>query len=214
MIVQQAFVGALGVDTDTKLNATSAAALAAQGLKFAIRYLSLGEAESLGDLTQDETQAVLSAGLALMPVQHVRVPGWLPSASQGTADGSVAAAHAVAAGIPAGVTVWMDLEGVSSAAPTDVVIAYANNWNTSVRAAGYDTGLYVGAACGLDGATLFTKLNVSRYWKSQSDVPQVQRRGYCMYQLLPSETIAGVACDYNVVQEDFLGGLPRWVCAT
>jgi hypothetical protein len=196
------------------LSSASAAALKAAELKFVIRYLSLGATESPGDLDLAETQAILNAGLALMAVQHVRYPGWLPSMAQGTADGGVAATHAVGAGLGAGTTVWLDLEGVSSAAPAETVIAYCNAWNQSVRAAGYDTGIYVGAACGLDGTALFEKLNLSRYWKSQSDVPNVERRGYCMTQLLPSETVAGVSIDFDVIGADYLGGLPRWVCAT
>jgi hypothetical protein len=211
MVVQQARAGAWGCDTDTKLTATSAAALCKAGIVFCIRYLSLGS-ENPGDLNQAEVAAVLGAGLALMAVQHVREPGWLPSLAQGASDGSHAAGNAVAAGMPAGATVWLDLEGVSTAAPADVVIAYCNAWNSAVAQDGYDTGLYVGAMQPLDENQLFS-LNVQRYWRSQSLVPNVARRGYCMYQAYPSQTLAGISVDFNMVSEDALGGLPRWAIA-
>jgi hypothetical protein len=213
MMIQSALVGALGADTDTTLTAASAAALKRAGLEFVVRYISLGS-ESPGDLSVAETKAILSSGLALMAVQHVREPGWLPSQALGAQDGSHAAGNAVAAGIPAGVSVWLDLEGVLSTSTPQGVIAYCNAWNAAVKSAGYSTGVYVGAACGLDGDALYNSLSFTAYWRSQSQVPNVTTRGYCMIQLYPSETVAGVAVDYDVVQQDYLGGLPRWVVST
>jgi hypothetical protein len=209
MIVQQAYVGALGCDTDTRLSVDTARALCDNGLAFVLRYLSLGT-ESPGDLTTDETQAILTGGLALMAVQHVRMPGWLPNGPLGVQDGSHAASNAVSAGLPAGVSIWLDLEGVASMAVKSDVVAYCNAWDTAVRHAGYSTGLYVGAGQPLDEAALYS-LQVSRYWRSQSQVPNVEHRGYCMIQLWPTETVGGVSIDYDVIQSDYKGGLPRWV---
>jgi hypothetical protein len=82
MALQPAKFPALGFDTDTQLNAGLAEALAAAGLTFAVRYLSIGAAQP-ADLSADEAATILRAGLALMAVQHPRLPNWMPSADLG-----------------------------------------------------------------------------------------------------------------------------------
>jgi len=208
-MVEQGFLGALGCDTDTKLTAACAAKLVAGGMKFVLRYLSLGS-PAPGDLDKTEVDAILSANLSLMAVQHVRSPGWMPTGQLGGQDGSSAAHNAVVAGIPAGVTIWLDLEGVSSVSPAQSVIDYVRSWYTAVRASGYDCGLYVGSGVPLDGAQLYS-LPVDRYWRSFSEVPNVNRRGYCMIQLYDTTKIGGIDVDLDVIQSDYLGGLPRWL---
>jgi hypothetical protein len=211
MSVETAFVGALGCDTDTRVDAACAQALRNARLDFIIRYLGLGSS-STGDLTKLEVDEILGSGLALMAVQHVRMPGWLPLASLGLQDGSHAASNAIAAGLPAGVTLWLDLEGLAPGATVTETIAYCDAWHTAVRAAGYDDGVYVGSGQPLDSAQLFS-LKTSRYWRSQSQVPNVDARGYCMIQLYPTVTVAGIAIDYDVIQSDFRHGMPRWLKA-
>jgi hypothetical protein len=211
MPVESAFVGALGLDTDTKLDADSARRLCDWGFRFAIRYLSLGQPHP-SDLTSNETQEIINAGLALMAVQHTRMPGWIPNANLGVADGGYAAHNAITAGLPSGVSVCCDLEGVAAGANAKDVMAYCNAWDEAVSAAGYLPVLYVGGACGLTADELYA-LRFTRYWKSQSLVPEVTRRGFCMIQLFPSVTIAGVSVDVNVVQQDYQGGVPKWLVA-
>lgn len=211
MIVETAFLGALGCDCDSKIGLLAAQRLAGIGMKFIVRYVSLDTTEGPGDLDKNEVHDILSGGLALMTVQHVRYPGWVPSAQMGSDDGGHAARHTVGAGIPAGVTVWCDLEGIKGTAQE--TIDYVKGWHQSVRSAGYGTGIYVGGGCPLTSAELYS-LPVDRYWRSFSAVPNVDRRGYCMLQLYPSTMVGGVPVDLNVVQKDYLGGLPRWVTET
>lgn len=209
MLVETAYVGAIGFDTDTKLSAQSAGALAASGYRFAVRYLSLG-APSHGDLDAAELQAIVPV-LNLMAVQHVRAPGWMPSAALGKADGEHAALNAKAAGILAATSVWFDLEGVAGGATPAEVIAHADAWYNEVRAAGYLPGIYVGSGSVLSASDLYHKLGFSRYWKSFSRVPEPDVRGFTMIQLFDTITVEGVAIDVDVIQKDYEGGLPVWL---
>jgi hypothetical protein len=212
MLVETAYLGALGCDSDTKLGAQQAARLKSLGLRFVVRYLSLGANESGGDLDKPEVADILDAGLGLMAVQHVRLPGWTPSAALGIEDGSHAAHNAVSAGLPAGVTLWVDLEGINGTVGDTV--AYANAWNDAVKGAGYDTGVYVGGGVPLDEMQLFALLHTHRYWRSFSQVPNVGKRGYCMIQLYPTTNLGGVSVDLDIIQKDYLGGLPRWLVSS
>jgi hypothetical protein len=206
--IQTAAFPAFGFDADTPLTAANAAAFAAGGFTFALRYLSLG-AQAAPDLTGDEMAFIVGAGLALMPVQHVRYPNWMPSAELGTIDGRQAVANARACGFPAGVTVWCDSEGQAGGAAE--TIAYVNAWAAAVRSGGYDPGVYVGSGTPLDGQQLYG-LSVDRYWKSQSQVAE-PTCGWAMIQLYPETSIAGVKVDIDVIQRDYKGRLPNWLTA-
>ena len=61
------------------------------------------------DLSEAEANVILSAGLALMPVQHVAPQNWSPSQALGIRNGKNAAKHARQIGFPEGVNVWLDL---------------------------------------------------------------------------------------------------------
>jgi hypothetical protein len=206
--IQTASFPAFGLDTDAALTPDSAAALAASGFTFALRYLSFG-AQAAPDLTSDETALILGAGLALMPVQHVRYPNWMPSAELGTVDGHHAVANARACGFPPGVTVWCDSEGQAGGAAE--TIAYINAWAEAVRNGGYDPGVYVGSGTPLDGHQLYA-LSVDRYWKSQSQVLE-PTCGWTMIQLYPQTSIGEVTVDVDVIQKDYKGRLPCWLSA-
>ena len=137
-----------GVDTNAKLTAQSAQKLReanyqGQTIDFVARYVSIGPAAP-GDITSQELEAILGAGLALLLVQHVRRPGWVPSDAQGAVDGGHAAQSASAAGYPQTAHIAFDLEGVAPGTSADVVIAHANAWSAAVVAAGYQAMLYVG----------------------------------------------------------------------
>lgn len=199
--------GARGADTDTKLTAASAAGLKNAGYAFAIRYVSRSTPEPGGDLTNREAAIILNAGLALMAVQHVRVSGWYPSASLGSSDGAACAANCRSIGLPAGVSVWCDLEGVSTSAGTQSVVDYCNSWERAVTNAGYKAGLYVGANCGLSGYQLYRDLTFQYYWKSMSNVPVVENTGYQMVQSATT-TAAGTRIDPDTVRTDGSGNTP------
>lgn len=197
-----------GFDTDTALDEAAAAALAAAGYTFCLRYVSLGPALEPGDLDAGEAGRIRAAGLALMPVQHGPAPGWWPSASSGASHGANAASHALAAGVPPGVNLWLDLEAVAAGAATSDIVGYCSAWYNAVVNGGYAPGLYVGANCGLDGQQLW-QLPFEHYWKSMSKVPDIAQRGYQMVQAATT-TVAGIAIDPDSAGTDALGGQPSW----
>lgn len=196
-IAARADAGAKGFDCDTVLDDASSARLFAAGMRFGVRYL--------GSLTSGELDAMLASGLACMPVTF-----------GGAFDGPQAVRHAQQAGIPKGATVWLDLEGQSIATPIHTLVTKINMWSGSVRTAGYDPGLYVGANALLTSTELYA-LSMDRYWHSLSRV--VDRNGqlaepscgWCMHQLFPSTTVAGVFVDFDFVQQDYRGRVPWWV---
>lgn len=185
---------ALGFDTNTVLSGPVASSLFAQGYTFCMRYVSL-QNESSSDLTTEEAQAILGAGLLLGVVQHATSSTL--SGSLGTYNGANAAANASAIGIPSGVTLWCDLEGTNSPSSTDT-IAYVNAWAAAVSDAQYVPGLYVGPNCGLTGSELYHSLTMSHYWKAASKVPWVEERGFQMIQGLSIATDAGVHIDPDI----------------
>jgi hypothetical protein len=208
-MVESAPSGLVGFDADTKLDLATAKLFRQSGYAFCLRYISL-DGEDSGDLDQDEAQAILSAGLALMPVQHVRYSGWMPDATLGTQTGKNAADNAIHVGFPVKVNIWLDLEGISSNATPDAVIAYCNSWFDAVAQADYLPGLYVGANSILDSQQLYSSLKFQHYWHSLSIVPNVAVRGY---QLVQSDggTVHGIGIDKNLTQADAKQGQVQWL---
>ena len=207
--VQSAPTGLIGFDSDTKLNLAIAKLFRQSGYQFCLRYISL-EAENSYDLDNEEAQAILNAGLALMPVQHVRYAGWLPDAASGTQTGQNAADNAIHLGFPAGVNVWLDLEGIDPNAAPDAVVAYCNSWYEAVAKVGYLPGLYVGANSILDSQQLYSNLKFQHYWHSLSIVPNVAVRGYQMIQS-DGGTVHGISIDKNLTQADADRGQVQWL---
>jgi hypothetical protein len=206
---QPAIDTAVGFDCDTPLTAVQCKAFAVARFQFAARYLSRGEEVST-DLQRAEVEAIHQAGLALVPVQHVAVAPWMPSAGLGSVLGKEAAADAEFIGCPTGVVLWLDLEGVVLGAPAAEVIAFCNNWDAEVRSAGYISGVYVGASSGLSASQLYRDLRTSHYWRSLSgSAPDVDVRGFQVNQSFGG-TLAGVEYDRDVVYRDRLGDLPVW----
>jgi hypothetical protein len=215
--VQSAPAGAHGFDCDFVLRGDQLQALAAE-FSFCVRYVSLrggGPFAEDDDIGENEATAILDAGLAIMPVQHVRNPGWSPTGPLGTTTGQHAAGNAQAAGFPDGVNLWMDLEGIAAGTPAQHVIDYANAWFEAVHGAGFVPGVYVGADCILDGAQLFNDLAFQHYWKSGSSVPDIPTRGYQMIQTIPgaSTTVGGFHLDLDLdrTRRDALGGNAQWL---
>jgi hypothetical protein len=198
-----------GFDSDTTLSAAVAQQFYGAGYKFCLRYLSLTQ-EPPSDLTTQEATDILNSGLALMPVQHVRNHGWLPSASLGQQDGQNAASNAQDVGFPVGVNVWCDLEGVGNSAAPQNVIDYCQAWYSAVDAAGFAPGLYVGYGTKLTGQQLYD-LSFQHYWRSQSTVPEIPNRSYQLIQFLPSITAYGIAIDLDVTGIDDEGGQSQWL---
>lgn len=215
--VQAAPAGAHGFDCDFVLHGAALTALANK-FDFCLRYVSLragGPFPADDDITEGEATAILQAGLAIMPVQHVFNPGFFPNGPRGTTTGENAAHNALGAGFPAGVNLWLDLEGINSTARAQDVIDYANAWFDAVHAGGFVPGVYVGANCILNGAQLFNDLKFQHYWKSGSTVPKIPTRGYQMIQTIPGHAtkVDGMALDLDldVTRTDALGGHVQWL---
>ena len=129
--------GVHGFDTNSVLNRSICEVAKARGFEFCIRYVSRQDVQPTGDLSEAEANVILSAGLALMPVQHVAPENWSPSRALGIRNGKNAAKHARQIGFPEGVNVWLDLEGAKTSTPHETMIAYCNAWFAEVEGAGF-----------------------------------------------------------------------------
>jgi hypothetical protein len=208
--VQQAAAGLAGFDVNQVLSASQAQGLKDAGYDFCIRYIPRFEGSSKGPLTNSEATDILNAGLALMAVQHVANPGWAPTADLGTSYGGYAASWCSnEVGLPPGVNVWLDLEGVADDTSADDVIAYCQAWYTVVSAAGYVPGIYIGYGAGLDGNQLYD-LSFQHYWRAYNDDTIVATRGFQVVQTT-EKAVNGITIDPNTTQEDHLGGTPLWL---
>jgi len=205
MRVVEVPVGTLGIDTAATLTAKNCIDLKAAGIKFVIRYLP--------ELDKPEIDAIFAAGLGLMLVAHVRYAGWQPSMAMGAGDAERVARRAQALGVPPNATIWCDLEGMSGS--TSDTVDYTNAWAAMLKTFHYEPGAYVGAGIPLDSMELYRKLNVSRYWRSQSAVPTPVVRGYQMYQLFSMPTgsmkLCGIDVDVDITQHDYKGGCPTMI---
>ena len=208
--VQPAAPNLRGFDTNTVINAQQAAAFKTAGYSFCIRYLARNNGQGSNDLSFNEASIILNAGLALSAVQHVLNPGWSPTATLGTTYGTNAATNAASIGLPKGMNLWCDLEGVATGTPAQQVIDYCTAWYNAVAAAGYVPGIYVGANCILTGTQLYENLPFQHYWKSLSNVPEIPNRGYQMIQTLGSP-VSGVSIDNDTTQNDQKGGTVIWL---
>ena len=209
--VQAAAPGLRGFDANSVISQTVAEKFYQQAYRFCVRYLSHSDTQASHDLSMAEAKDILAGGLALMAVQHVRMPGWSPTSVLGRADGIYAAYHATEVGLPAGVNIWCDLEGVKEGTSAQNVIDYCKAWHDAVANAHYVPGLYVGANSILSGSQLYHNLPFQHYWRSLSRVPEVESRGYQLVQSLHSEPVNGIGIDDDVTQDDNKGGQVLWL---
>jgi glycoside hydrolase-like protein len=209
--MQDAIASVPGFDCDALLSAGLARQFFSQGYKFCLRYLS--RAQAVQNLSSQEATDILHSGLALMPVQHARSPGWSLNASLGQEDGQEASANAKAIGFPIGVSVWCDLEEVNASARAQDVMDYARAWHQAVGGAGYSPGLYVGTGTLLTGQQLFG-LPFRHYWRASSRVPDIPNRGYQLIQFSPAIQLNGIAVDLDVTLPDHRGDSARWLRAS
>lgn len=183
MSVRSIPLGLRGFDCNFPLSASQAQMMARHGYRYALRYVPR-IVQAPHDLTLQEARALLNAGLAIMPVQHVEKDGWNPSAAKGRDYGVQAAASADACGILHGTTVWLDLEGVDLATDAETVIAYCNAWHDEVERAMYLPGIYIGWHAILTPDQLYWKLKFTRYWSAYNYRPDRAPSvvGVCMKQ--------------------------------
>lgn len=212
---QAAPAGVKGFDANTTITASQADSFWNAGYRFALRYVGRTQMKST-DLTASEASMLLSKGFALMAVQHVQNPGWMPTGDLGTEYGTNAAAFAKQIGFPGGVNLWLDLEGVSTSAAASDVIAYCNNWYARVAGAGYVPGVYIGWEPGLSGSQLYSKLKFQHYWAAYNvdGVSKPSPRGYQLVQSSGSGTVGSLDTslyDVDTTHVDNLGGQVLWL---
>jgi hypothetical protein len=214
--VESAPIGAIGFDTAVPLTAATAQAYARQGFQFCVRYVSRtpashqsNAANGLADISEAEGKLILASGMALMVVQHVAGTGWVPTPQLGKDYGSNAVTFAKAAGVPAGLNLWLDLENIPKGTAAADIIAYANEWFAQVAAAGYVPAVYIGFNVWLTPDQLFFDLKTQHYWRAAGNITDVSHRGYQMFQHTSSTN--GVEFDKDVVMYDSLGGAPLWL---
>lgn len=206
-------VGSKGFDCNATVTLAQARRFVAHGYTFAIRYLRR-DARHAFDLTPSELVALLTAGLGVMAVQHVALPGWVPTQALGDRYGDIAGEEAGRAGLMYGTTVWCDLEGVARGVLHQQTIDYCNAWCAAVRSAGYDPGLYVGDSPGLSSSELYHRLRFRRYWAAynlnRDQIPAV--RGVQLRQHAATATDYPVDIPYeidvNLIGRDRLGDTP------
>lgn len=206
--------GTNGFDCNATVGLEDARAFYERGYRFAMRYIRRQQPHD-HDLSRDEVQALLDAGLAAMAVQHVESErSWYPTAVKGSAYGNVAAEECLRLGLPPGLTVWCDLEGTAVDVRAADVIAYCREWFQAVRSAGYLPGLYVGWNCGLTPEALYQQLAFQHYWAAfnlnADQFPAVRGVQMRQHAAKPEDAPAGLlyAIDTDTVQHDRLGGLP------
>jgi hypothetical protein len=110
-----------------------------------LRYVSLSLPPSQGDITVPERDIILAGGdMALGLVQHVNMPGWVATATNGQQHGDAAAGHAKLVEYPAGCHIGVDMEGIHDVGQP--VLDYLKAWIGEVHAAGYLVVVYWGYA--------------------------------------------------------------------
>ena len=206
--------GVRGFDTTETITARAAVAFRRAGYRFAVRYVRRDKPHASA-LKGTEARSLLNSGIGLMIVQYVESEtAWSPTANKGTRNGGVAASECELLGVPWGVTVWCDLEGVAAGTPSQRVIDYCNAWHAAVSGAGYVPGIYVGYRAGLTPTQLYRALRFTHYWGAYNlNVDQYPAvRGIQMKQskAKSSDRPSGVSIDFQTdrIKADGLRGRP------
>jgi hypothetical protein len=197
MRVMPCKVGARGFDSlqfSRSESATGPTTMLLSGLSFFVGYLGICSPKTV--------TAAVEAGLGFMPVT--------------LADEYDTPEAVLALGLPPGVTVWLDLEGLSAFhADSKTLEAKINAWADAMTQAGYQPGLYVGSPQPFTSDELFA-LHTVRYWKGQGSTRDrfgdlaEPRCGWCMHQAFP-QTVwenKGVLVDIDLVEQDYFKRLP------
>ena len=209
-----AVAGARGFDTADTVSRNAAIAFRRAGYRFAVRYVRRDKPHASA-LSAAEARYLLDVGIGIMLVQYVESESaWTPTAAKGTKNGGVAASEAERLGVPWGVTIWCDLEGVAPGIASQRVIDYCNRWHAAVSGAGYVPGVYVGYRAGLTATQLYRALRFTHYWGAYNlnvdRYPAV--RGLQMKQSVARRADlasgAGISFQVDKVRTDALGGRP------
>lgn len=207
MITKKAPVGAVVIDSlqfsqsGTQAQAT---ALRASGVDAVAVYLGAINSARVGFLH--------NVGLGVIPVTFGG------EYNDGSSD---EIAQLKALGMPIGIHVFLDMEGLAAFhADPRVIIQKVKDWAVPLKAAGWIPALYAGVPQPLTSDELW-HLPVEAYWKGQGR--QVDRNGalaeptgcgWCMTQMFPSVQRGGVLVDCNMVGSDFKGRTPIWAASS
>jgi len=204
MIVEKVPVGAVIVDSlpfsdgGTNLQAANLKADRVDGI-----------AGYLGAMTPARLEDVLSEGLGFMPVTFAG------EYNDGPND---EVAQLQALGIPAGTSVWLDLEGMKAFKTDPIVLAARiDAWATTIEAHGWIPMLYVGVPQPLTSDELW-RLKVRGYWRGQGSIRDRYNAlaeptgcGWMMTQMYPSHMRGSTWVDVNMVGQDYRGRVPMWL---
>jgi hypothetical protein len=193
---------------NSPISVSLAKQLKGMGYRFCIRYLPRMASRVAGNVTRAEAQGILDAGLALTVVQHVPPEGWIPDAKLGANMGAFAGMYAQrVAGLPGGINIWCDLEGVNATASVTDIQAFCNSWYLEVKKRGFIPGIYVGYQTGLTNEQLGA-LPFQHFWQGYNG-PDVAGRGVQLQQST-GKVVNGVFIDPNKTQNDSAGGKVIW----
>lgn len=211
--------GSRGFDCNFPLDSGQARGFYARGHRFAVRYVGRRQMK-VHDVSKTEIGTLRQAGLAVMLVQHVPLPGWRPDQALGQEYGTNAARFARDVGYERGAVLWCDLEEVAEDTPPQDVTQYLNCWYDYVRLMGYEPGLYVGFGAGLSAHDLYYRLKFRRYWSAynlnRDEFPAV--RGVQMRQKIATaaDVLPGMSpgqIDVNLIGKDAMGSSPLLMLA-
>jgi len=198
-------------DVNQQLSGAQAAEFRANGFEACFRYIPRTPSLIKGNVTGAEMQAILNAGLALGFVQHCPEPGFMPTAALGSSYGDFAGLYASQIGVPKGMILWLDLEGVATGASSSDADAYCRAWFAEVEKAGYIGGLYVGFGTNLSDAQLY-ELPTKNYWRSYNCDQHIPTRGFQIVQHTV-KSLNGIQYDPDTIAADLLGDLPLFICS-
>jgi hypothetical protein len=162
------------------------------------------------DMTAEELEWLLAAGLLVGLVVTSPAPSYQPSASLAQSKYQVAIEHFVGLDVPDSVSVLADLETMGG----DVSdrIAYANAAAAVTLSARLGPAAYIGSGVGMTSAELYA-LAATRYVKGLSRVTDDANAlaepacGWVGYQQYPGNqrSKSGVLVDYGILGTDYEG---------
>ncbi|MEM9459006.1 MAG: glycoside hydrolase domain-containing protein [Myxococcota bacterium] len=181
--------------------------LASSGYGFAVRYVPLDSSKP--NLTREEIEAILDAGLALMIVQEgAGFKDQKPTRQLGAFNGTNASKYARELGYPPKAMLWVDVEAVEDGTAQDV-FEYVSAWASAVSPL-YTPGLYVGEDIKLSDEQL-SRLPIEHFWRAGADHHEVPSgRGFQLIEHGHSQ-VAGLTVDDDLTQDDKDGGSVLWL---
>jgi hypothetical protein len=205
MRTEPAFVGAMCVDSlpfSVGGTAAQAKALRSAGVDAVYGYL--------GVISAQRVRLILDAGMAFMPVTLAA-----------HYDGLASIAQCRSLGVTPGVTVCLDVEGMTAFRSDPIALAKTiDAWADPVDAAGFMPGGYFGSPQPFTSEEMWA-LHVKRYWRGQGRIvdrhnalAEPTKSGWCVTQIYPSVQRGGVLVDVDVVGQDYLGRVPSWMIGT